>query len=38
MQMSSLYETKTEDKAEEQTVNKKKTVRVMKGQAQLHSF
>jgi hypothetical protein len=38
MQMSSLCETKTGDKAEERTGNKKNTVRVMKGQAQLHSF
>jgi hypothetical protein len=38
MQMSSLCETKTGDKAEEQTGNKKKKVKVMKGQAQLHSF
>lgn len=38
MQMSSQCGTKTEDNTEEQTGDKRKKVRVMKGQAPLHRF
>jgi hypothetical protein len=38
MQMSSQFVTKTEDSTEEQTGDKRKKVRVMKGQAPLHRF